>query len=159
MEVFYEKKFLLAIFITVYFWLHVENLETYHTPSAINKGKKLVRLINFPIDFEGRVTKDLEKKGWDVYTGNTGNQAIEVGLYNLKLDILGYGTGYLKFTDLRTGKEFARYKFRIADPDNVQKRNSKDFRSYTWCNKIINQLRKKPNTFYFVLGFSFLFMI
>ena len=114
------KKILLAILL-LFTLVACGNLETYHTPSAINKGQKTVRLINFPIDFEGRVTKDLEKKGWDVYTGNTGNQAIEVGLYNLKLDILGSGTGYLKFTDLRTGKEFARYKFRIADPDNVQK--------------------------------------
>jgi len=115
------KKILLAILL-LFTLVACGNLETYHTPSAINKGQKTVRLINFPIDFEGRVTKDLEKKGWDVYTGNTGNQAIEVGLYNLKLDILGYGTGYLKFVDLRTGKEIARYSFRIADPDDVQKK-------------------------------------
>ena len=115
------KKILLAILL-LFTLVACGNLETYHTPSAINKGQKTVRLINFPIDFEGRVTKDLEKKGWDVYTGNTGNQAIEVGLYNLKLDILGYGTGYLKFVDLRTGKEIARYSFKIADPDDVQKK-------------------------------------
>ena len=42
-------------------------------------------------------------------------------LQSWEVQILGYGTGYLKFTDLRTGKEFARYKFRMADPDNVQK--------------------------------------
>ena len=98
------------------------NLETYHTPSALKKGQKTVRLINFPVDFEGRVTKDLEKKGWDVYAVKSGNQSIEVRLYNLKLDILGYGTGYLKFVDLRTGKEIARYSFKIADPDDVQKK-------------------------------------
>ena len=43
----------------------------------------------------------------------------------MKISYSEYGTrGYhrvIKFTDLRTGKEFARYKFRIADPDNVQK--------------------------------------
>ena len=98
------------------------NLETYHTPSALKKGQKNVRLTNFPVDFEGRVTKDLEKKGWDVYAVKGGNQSIEVGLYNLKLDMLGYGTGYLKFVDLRTGKEIARYSFKIADPDDVQKK-------------------------------------
>ena len=115
------KKILLAILL-LFTLVACGNLETYHTPSAINKGQKTVRLVNFPIDFEGRVTKDLEKKGWDVYTGNTGNQAIEVGLYNLKLDILGYGTGYLKFTDLRTGKEIARYNFKMAQPESIQKK-------------------------------------
>ena len=115
------KKILLSILL-LFTLVACGNLETYHTPSALKKGQKTVRLINFPVDFEGRVTKDLEKKGWDVYAVKGGNQSIEVGLYNLKLDMLGYGTGYLKFVDLRTGKEIARYSFRIADPDDVQKK-------------------------------------
>ena len=115
------KKILLSILL-LFTLIACGNLETYHTPSALKKGQKTVRLINFPVDFEGRVTKDLEKKGWDVYAVKSGNQSIEVGLYNLKLDMLGYGTGYLKFVDLRTGKEIARYNFRMADPDNVQKK-------------------------------------
>ena len=115
------KKILLSILL-LFTLVACGNLETYHTPSALKKGQKTVRLINFPVDFEGRVTKDLEKKGWDVYAVKGGNQSIEVGLYNLKLDILGYGTGYLKFVDLRTGKEIARYSFKIADPDDVQKK-------------------------------------
>ena len=115
------KKILLAILL-LFTLVACGNLETYHTPSALKKGQKTVRLTNFPVDFEGRVTKDLEKKGWDVYAVKGGNQSIEVGLYNLKLDMLGYGTGYLKFVDLRTGKEIARYSFRIADPDDVQKK-------------------------------------
>ena len=115
------KKILLSILL-LFTLIACGNLETYHTPSALKKGQKTVRLINFPVDFEGRVTKDLEKKGWDVYAVKSSNQSIEVGLYNLKLDMLGYGTGYLKFVDLRTGKEIARYSFRIADPDDVQKK-------------------------------------
>ena len=115
------KKILLSILL-LFTLVACGNLETYHTPSALKKGQKTVRLINFPVDFEGRVTKDLEKKGWDVYAVKSGNQSIEVRLYNLKLDILGYGTGYLKFVDLRTGKEIARYSFRIADPDDIQKK-------------------------------------
>ena len=115
------KKILLSILL-LFTLVACGNLETYHTPSALKKGQKTVRLINFPVDFEGRVTKDLEKKGWDVYAVKGGNQSIEVGLYNLKLDMLGYGTGYLKFVDLRTGKEIARYSFRMADPDDVQKK-------------------------------------
>ena len=115
------KKILLSILL-LFTLVACGNLETYHTPSALKKGQKTVRLINFPVDFEGRVTKDLEKKGWDVYTVKGGNQSIEVRLYNLKLDILGSGTGYLKFVDLRTGKEIARYSFKIADPDDVQKK-------------------------------------
>ena len=116
------KKILLAILL-LFTLVACGNLETYHTPSAINKGQKTVRLINFPIDFEGRVTKDLEKKGWDVYTGNTGNQAIEVGIYNLKLDMLyGFRQGSLKFIDLRTGKEIARYNFKMAQPESIQKK-------------------------------------
>ncbi|MDH2315063.1 hypothetical protein QB907_04740 [Fusobacterium nucleatum] len=115
------KKILLSILL-LFTLIACGNLETYHTPSALKKGQKTVRLINFPVDFEGRVTKDLEKKGWDVYAVKGGNQSIEVGLYNLKLDMLGYGTGYLKFVDLRTGKEIARYDFRMADPDNAQKK-------------------------------------
>ena len=115
------KKILLSILL-LFTLVACGNLETYHTPSALKKGQKTVRLINFPVDFEGRVTKDLEKKGWDVYAVKSGNQSIEVRLYNLKLDILGYGTGYLKFVDLRTGKEIARYSFKIADPADVQKK-------------------------------------
>ena len=115
------RKIFLA-FLILFTLVACGNLETYHTPSALKKGQKTVRLINFPVDFEGRVTKDLEKKGWDVYAVKGGNQSIEVRLYNLKLDILGYGTGYLKFVDLRTGKEIARYSFKIADPDDVQKK-------------------------------------
>ena len=115
------KKILLSILL-LFTLVACGNLETYHTPSALKKGQKTVRLINFPVDFEGRVTKDLEKKGWDVYAVKSGNQSIEVRLYNLKLDILGYGTGYLKFVDLRTVKEIARYSFKIADPDDVQKK-------------------------------------
>ena len=115
------KKILLSILL-LFTLVACGNLETYHTPSALKKGQKTVRLINFPVDFEGRVTKDLEKKGWDVYAVKGGNQSIEVRLYNLKLDILGYGTGYLKFVDLRTGKEIARYSFKIANPDDVQKK-------------------------------------
>lgn len=115
------KKILLSILL-LFTLVACGNLETYHTPSALKKGQKTVRLINFPVDFEGRVTKDLEKKGWDVYAVKGGNQSIEVRLYNLKLDILGYGTGYLKFVDLRTGKEIARYSFKITDPDDVQKK-------------------------------------
>ena len=115
------KKILLSILL-LFTLVACGNLETYHTPSALKKGQKTVRLINFPVDFEGRVTKDLEKKGWDVYAVKSGNQSIEVRLYNLKLDMLGYGTGYLKFVDLRTGKEIARYSFKIADPDDVQKK-------------------------------------
>ena len=115
------KKILLSILL-LFTLVACGNLETYHTPSALKKGQKTVRLINFPVDFEGRVTKDLEKKGWDVYAVKSGNQSIEVRLYNLKLDILGYGIGYLKFVDLRTGKEIARYSFKIADPDDVQKK-------------------------------------
>ena len=115
------RKIFLA-FLMLFTFVACGNLETYHTPSALKNGQKTVRLINFPVDFEGRVTKDLEKKGWDVYAVKGGNQSIEVRLYNLKLDILGYGTGYLKFVDLRTGKEIARYSFRMADPDDVQKK-------------------------------------
>ena len=115
------KKILLSILL-LFTLVACGNLETYHTPSALKKGQKTVRLINFPVDFEGRVTKDLEKKGWDVYTVKGGNQSIEVRLYNLKLDILGYGTGYLKFVDLRTGKEIARYNFKMAQPESIQKK-------------------------------------
>ena len=115
------KKILLSILL-LFTLVACGNLETYHTPSALKKGQKTVRLINFPVDFEGRVTKDLEKKGWDVYAVKSGNQSIEVRLYNLKLDILGYGTGYLKFVDLRTGKEIATYSFKIPDPEDVQKK-------------------------------------
>ena len=107
------KKILLSILL-LFTLVACGNLETYHTPSALKKGQKTVRLINFPVDFEGRVTKDLEKKGWDVYAVKGGNQSIEVRLYNLKLDILGYGTGYLKFVDLRTGKRMAVYKFKVS---------------------------------------------
>ncbi|WP_335967911.1 hypothetical protein [Fusobacterium polymorphum] len=115
------KKILLAILL-LFTLVACGNLETYHTPPALKKGQKTVRLVNFPIAFEGSLTKELEKKGWDVYVGNTGNQAIKVECSNFDFDMLyGFRQGSLKFIDLRTGKEIARYKFRIADPDNVQK--------------------------------------
>ena len=95
------KKILLAILL-LFTLVACGNLETYHTPPALKKGQKTVRLVNFPIAFEGSLTKELEKKGWDVYVGNTGNQAIKV--------------------DLRTGKEIARYNFKMAQPESIKKK-------------------------------------
>jgi hypothetical protein len=116
------KKILLAILL-LFTLVACGNLETYHTPPALKKGQKTVRLLNFPIAFEGSLTKELEKKGWDVYVGNTGNQAIKVECSNFDFDMLyGFRQGSLKFIDLRTGKEIARYNFKMAQPESIQKK-------------------------------------
>ena len=53
------KKILLAILL-LFTLVACGNLETYHTPPALKKGQKTVRLVNFPIAFEGSLTKELE---------------------------------------------------------------------------------------------------
>ncbi|MHB9342005.1 hypothetical protein ACW0TR_01615, partial [Fusobacterium polymorphum] len=64
-----------------------------------------------------------EMKGWDVYVGNSGNQSIKVECSNFDFDMLyGFRQGSLKFIDLRTGKEIARYNFKMAQPESIQKK-------------------------------------
>ena len=49
----------------------------------------------------------------------------QIFLYEFRFNLLGYFRLFylnLKFVDLRTGKEIARYSFKIADPDDVQKK-------------------------------------
>ena len=113
------KKILLAILL-LFTLVACGNLETYHTPPALKKGQKTVRLVNFPIAFEGSLTKELEKKGWDVYVGNSGNQSIKVECSNFDFDMLyGFRQGSLKFIDLRTGKRIGYYEFSEEQFDNV----------------------------------------
>ena len=73
-------------------------------------------------NFENTLEGLLENKlGWK--TSNTNNSFSIEGFdirFNESEKYKGY-EGIIRFTDLRTGKEFARYKFRIAEPDNVQK--------------------------------------
>ena len=80
------------------------------------------RLRAFSSDFENTLESLLENElGWK--TSNTNNSFSIEGFdirFNESEKYKGY-EGIIRFTDLRTGKEFARYKFRIAEPDNVQK--------------------------------------
>ena len=120
---FYEKK-ILSIFllfsILTYGAGHIEEISQLR---AIRSNKeKIVSLTGFPSDFENTLEGLLENElGWK--TSNTNNSFSIEGFdihFNESEKYKGY-EGIIRFTDLRTGKEFARYKFRIAEPDNVQK--------------------------------------
>lgn len=123
------KKLFLLVCI-VFSFIACENIETLETPPALTKNQKTVRLQYFPVDFEARLESALEKKGWTVSV-SIGKESIEVGCYNLTVNVLGYGTGLIKFTDLRTGKRIAVYEFTMADPDVV-------------LNKIVEILQSIP---------------
>lgn len=107
---FYEKKFL-SIFLLF-------SILTY----GAGHIEEIVSLTGFPSDFENTLEGLLENElGWK--TSNTNNSFSIEGFdirFNESEKYKGY-EGIIRFTDLRTGKEFARYKFRIAEPDNVQK--------------------------------------
>ena len=118
------KKLFLSIFllfsILTYSVGHVEEISQ---PRAIRSNKeKVVSLTGFPSDFENTLEGMLENElGWKISQRNN-SFSIECMriYYNESESYEGY-EGVIRFTDLRTGKEFARYKFRIAEPDNVQK--------------------------------------
>ena len=118
------KKIFLSIFllfsILTYSTGHIEELSQ---PKPIKSNKeKVVSITGFPSDFENTLEGILENElGWK--TSNTNNSFSIEGFdirFNESEKYKGY-EGIIRFTDLRTGKEFARYKFRIAEPDNVQK--------------------------------------
>ena len=118
------KKIFLSIFllfsILTYSAGHIEELSQ---PKPIKSNKeKVVSITGFPSDFENTLEGMLENDlGWK--TSNTNNSFSIEGFdicFNESEKYKGY-EGIIRFTDLRTGKEFARYKFRIAEPDNVQK--------------------------------------
>ena len=118
------KKIFLSIFllfsILTYSAGHIEELSQ---PRAIRSNKeKVVSITGFPSDFENTLEGMLENElGWK--TSNR-NNSFSIEGFNIRFNesesYKGY-EGIIRFTDLRTGKEFARYKFRIAEPDNVQK--------------------------------------
>ena len=118
------KKIFLSIFllfsILTYSAGHIEELSQ---PKPIKSNKeKVVSITGFPSDFENTLEGMLENElGWK--TSNTNNSFSIEGFdirFNESEKYKGY-EGIIRFTDLRTGKEFARYKFRVAEPDNVQK--------------------------------------
>ena len=118
------KKIFLSIFllfsILTYSAGHIEELSQ---PKPIKSNKeKVVSITGFPSDFENTLEGILENElGWKTSQRNN-SFSIECMriYYNESESYKGY-EGIIRFTDLRTGKEFARYKFRMADPDNVQK--------------------------------------
>ena len=118
------KKIFLSIFLLFSILTYSAGyIEEISQPRPIRSNKeKVVSITGFPSDFENTLEGLLENKlGWK--TSNTNNSFSIEGFdirFNESEKYKGY-EGIIRFTDLRTGKEFARYKFRIADPDNVQK--------------------------------------
>ena len=118
------KKIFLSIFllfsILTYSAGHIEELSQ---PKPIKSNKeKVVSITGFPSDFENTLEGLLENElGWKTSNTNNSFSIEEFDIcFNESEKYKGY-EGIIRFTDLRTGKEFAKYKFRVAEPDNVQK--------------------------------------
>ena len=118
------KKIFLSIFLLFSILTYSAGyIEEISQPRPIRSNKeKVVSITGFPSDFENTLEGMLENElGWK--TSNRNNSFSIEGFdirFNESEKYKGY-EGIIRFTDLRTGKEFARYKFRIAEPDNVQK--------------------------------------
>lgn len=92
-----------------------------HDAKPITKDEKTVLIQYFPTDFEIDLEKTLENNFWKVSVvsnKDTSSPSLKsnfaITCESLYPDYLGTHQGVIKFSDLRTGKRIAIYKFNMA---------------------------------------------
>ena len=97
------------------------NTQFVHDVQPISKSEKTVLIQYFPSDFEIPLEKALEDNFWKVSVVANKDSAspsvksnIAVTCDGLYLAHFGTYQGTIKFSDLRTGKRIAIYKFNMA---------------------------------------------
>ena len=97
-----------------------------HDAKPITKDEKTVLIQYFPSDFEIPLEKALEDNFWKVSVVANKDSAspsvksnIAVTCDGLYLAHFGTYQGTIKFSDLRTGKRIAVYKFKVATKSGI----------------------------------------
>ena len=97
-----------------------------HDAKPITKDEKTVLIQYFPTDFEIDLEKALENNFWKVSVVANKDSAspsvksnIAVTCDGLYLAHFGTHQGVIKFSDLRTGKRIAVYKFKVATKSGI----------------------------------------
>jgi len=92
-----------------------------HDAKPITKDEKTVLIQYFPTDFEIDLEKTLENNFWKVSVvsnKDTSSPSLKsnfaITCEGIGPDYLGTHQGVIKFSDLRTGKRIAVYKFKVA---------------------------------------------
>ena len=122
------KRIFLSI-LMLFAFVACSSTQFVHDAKPITKDEKTVLIQYFPTEFEIDLEKTLENNFWKVSVvsnKDTSSPSLKsnfvITCESLYADYLGTYQGIIKFSDLRTGKEIARYSFKIADPDDVQKK-------------------------------------
>ena len=97
-----------------------------HDAKPITKDEKTVLIQYFPTDFEIDLEKALENNFWKVSVvsnKDTSSPSLKsnfaITCESLYSDYLGTHQGVIKFSDLRTGKRIAVYKFKVATKSGI----------------------------------------
>ena len=114
------KKIFLSVLMLLAF-VACSSTQFVHDVQPISKSEKTVLVQYFPSDFEIPLEKALEDNFWKVSVVANRDSAspavksnISVTCEGLYLAHFGTYQGTIKFSDLRTGKRIAIYKFNMA---------------------------------------------
>ena len=97
-----------------------------HDAKPITKEEKTVLIQYFPSEFEIDLEKALENNFWKVSVvsnKDTSSPSLKsnfaITCEGIGPDYLGTYQGVIKFSDLRTGKRLAVYKFKVATKSGI----------------------------------------
>ena len=119
------KKFFLFV-LMLFAFVACSSTQFIHDAKPITKDEKTVLIQYFPTDFEIDLEKALENNFWKVSVvsnKDTSSPSLKsnfaITCESLYPDYLGTHQGVIKFSDLRTGKRIAVYKFKVATKSGI----------------------------------------
>ena len=119
------KKILLSI-LMLFAFVACSSTQFVHDAKPITKEEKTVLIQYFPSEFEIDLEKALENNFWNVSVvsnKDTSSPSLKsnfvITCEGIGADYLGTYQGIIKFSDLRTGKRIAIYKFKVATKSGI----------------------------------------
>lgn len=114
------KKIFLSI-LMLFAFVACSSTQFVHEVKPITKAEKTVLIQYFPTEFEIDLEKALENNFWKVSVvsnKDTSSPSLKsnfsITCESLYPDYLGTYQGVIKYSDLRTGKRIAVYKFKVS---------------------------------------------
>ena len=114
------KKIFLSI-LMLFAFVACSSTQFVHDAKPITKAEKTVLIQYFPTEFEIALEKALENNFWKVSVvsnKDTSSPSLKsnfaITCEGIGADYLGTYQGIIKFSDLRTGKRIAVYKFKVS---------------------------------------------
>ena len=114
------KKIFLSI-LMLFAFVACSSTQFVHDAKPITKDEKTVLIQYFPTEFEIDLEKTLENNFWKVSVvsnKDTSSPSLKsnfaITCEGIGADYLGTYQGIIKFSDLRTGKRIAVYKFKVS---------------------------------------------